>query len=170
VWLDPELAQRQVDAIRAGLERADPAGADVYRRNAADYKAQLAELHAAFTAGLAECARREVMTSHAAFAYLTARYGLVQVPVMGVAPESEPSPADLARLVRFARQSGVTHVFTESLVSPRVAETLARELGVKTLVLNPVEGLTREEAAAGADYLALMRANLANLRTALGCR
>jgi zinc transport system substrate-binding protein len=170
VWLDPLLAQRQVDAIAEGLARVDPAGARTYRDNAAAYRARLGELHDAFTAGLARCARREVVTSHAAFGYLTARYGLVQMPVMGIAPESEPSPADLARLVRFARQRQVTHIFFESLVSPRVAETLARELGAKTLVLNPVEGLTQEEAVAGRDYLALMRTNLDHLRTALGCR
>ena len=170
VWLDPLLAQRQVDAIAEGLARVDPAGARAYQDNAAAYRARLGELHDAFTAGLARCARREVVTPHAAFGYLTTRYGLVQVPIMGIAPESEPSPADLARLVRFARQRGVTHIFFESLVSPRVAETLARELGAQTLVLNPVEGLTREEAAAGKDYLALMRTNLEHLRAGLSCR
>jgi zinc transport system substrate-binding protein len=170
VWLDPLLAQRQVSAIAEGLARVDPAGARAYVDNAAAYRARLGELHDAFTAGLARCARREVVTSHAAFGYLTTRYGLIQVPVMGIAPESEPSPADLARLVRFARQRGVTHIFFESLVSPRIADTLARELGAQTLVLNPVEGLTREEAAAGKDYLALMRTNLEHLRAGLGCR
>lgn len=170
VWLDPVLAQRQVETIAEGLARVDPAGARAYRDNAATYRARLGELHDAFTAGLAGCDRREVVTSHAAFGYLTARYALTQVPIMGMAPESEPSPADLARLVRFARQRHVTHIFFESLVSPRVADTLAREVGAKTLVLNPVEGLTREEAAAGKDYLALMRTNLDHLRIALGCR
>jgi len=92
------------------------------------------------------------------------------VPVVGVALSAEPSPADLARLVRFARRSGVQAVFYEPLTSPKLAETLAREVGARTLVLNPVEGLTAEEAAAGKDYLALMRANLESLRAGLGCR
>jgi len=170
VWLDPLLAQRQVDAIAAGLARVDPAGEAGYRERAARYKAALGALDDAFKAGLASCARREVVTSHAAFGYLTRRYGLEQVPVVGVALSAEPSPADLARLVRFARSSGVRAVFYEPLTSPKLAETLAREVGARTQVLNPIEGLTAEEAAAGKDYLALMRANLESLRAGLGCR
>ena len=170
VWLDPVLAQAQVDAITAGLVQADPEGRTGYAERAAAYKAKLAALHADFEAGLRECARRDVVTSHAAFTYLARRYRLEQVPVLGIAPESEPSPADLARLVRFARKAGVKYIFFETLVSPKLAETLAREVGAKTLILNPVEGLTKEEAAAGKDYVALMRENLANLRTALECR
>src|SRR4029450_2762261 len=106
VWLDPVLAQRQVDAIAAGLARVDAAGQAGYQERAGRYKAALAALHEAFAAGLASCARREVVTSHAAFGYLTRRYGLVQVPVIGMAPSAEPSPADLARLVGVARASG----------------------------------------------------------------
>jgi zinc transport system substrate-binding protein len=89
---------------------------------------------------------------------------------MGLSPEAEPSPADLAALVRTARRLGVTHVFFETLVSPRLAETLARELGAAPLPLDPIEGVSRAEAEAGIGYLELMRANLTNLRLALGCR
>jgi zinc transport system substrate-binding protein len=89
---------------------------------------------------------------------------------MGLAPESEPSPAALAAIVRFARRRQVQAVFFETLVNRRLADTLARELGARTLLLNPIEGLTREEAAAGKGYLDLMAANLANLREGLGCR
>jgi zinc transport system substrate-binding protein len=170
VWLDPVLAQAQVDAITAGLIQADPEGRAGYTDRAAAYRAKLAALHAEFEAGLRDCARRDVVTSHTAFTYVARRYRLTQIPVLGIAPESEPSPADLARLVRFARKAGVRYIFFETLVSPKLAETLAREVGARTLVLNPVEGLTREEAAAGKDYLALMRENLANLRMALECR
>ena len=170
VWLDPVLAQRQVDTITAGLVRADAAGRATYERNAAAYRARLGELHEALAAGLQTCARRDFVTSHDAFAYLARRYRLQPVAAMGLAPESEPSPQDLARLVRFARGRNVKVVFFETLVSPRVAETIAREVGARTLVLNPIEGLTREEAAAGTDYVGLMRANLDNLRVALECR
>jgi zinc transport system substrate-binding protein len=89
---------------------------------------------------------------------------------MGLAPESEPSPQDLVRLVRVARAKQVKVIFFETLVSRGVAETIAREVGARTLVLNPLEGLTREEAAAGKDYVALMRVNLDSLRVALECR
>jgi zinc transport system substrate-binding protein len=110
------------------------------------------------------------VVSHAAFGYLTRRYRLEQVPVMGLAPESEPSPAALAAIVRLARQRKVEAVFFEPLVSRRLADTLAHEIGARTLTLNPIEGLTREEAAAGKGYLDLMASNLVNLRDGLGCR
>jgi zinc transport system substrate-binding protein len=170
VWLDPVLAQAQVEAIRAGLAKADPAGADVYGRNAKAYTERLAALHRAFEDGLRQCARRDVVVSHAAFGYLARRYDLRQVPVMGLAPEAEPSPADLARIVRFARRAKVQYIFFETLVSPRLAETLAREIGAKTLVLDPVEGLTKDETAAGKSYVTVMESNLQSLRTGLGCR
>jgi zinc transport system substrate-binding protein len=170
VWLDPVRAQAQVEAIRAGLDRMDPANAAAYAVAAEAYRAKLDALHAAFQAGLKHCARRDVVTTHAAFAYLTQRYGLTQVPIHGLAPEAEPSPAELADLVKVARQRKVKYVFFETLISSRLAETLAREVGAQTLVLNPIEGLTREEQAAGRGYLSLMEANLKNLRTALDCK
>ena len=170
LWLDPTLARAQVLAIAGGLEQADPAGRAVYAENAKAFVARLDALDLEFAAGLADCARREVVTSHAAFAYLARRYRLTQVPVMGISPEAEPSPADLAAIVRTARRLKVTHVFYETLVSPRLAETLSREIGATPLPLNPIEGVSPAEAAAGTGYLELMRANLANLRTALGCR
>ena len=108
--------------------------------------------------------------SHAAFTSLARRYGLRQVAITGLAPQSEPSPAELARIARLARAEGARYVFVETLVSPRLAETVAREIGARTLVLNPIEGLTREEAAAGRDYLGLMRGNLEQLRLGLECR
>lgn len=169
-WLDPVLAQAQVEAIRAGLAKADPDNAERYAGNARAYRERLAALHAAFERGLGWCARREIVVSHAAFAYLARRYGLTMVPVTGLAPEAEPSPAHLAALVRFARRHKVEYIFFETLVSPKLAETLAREVGARTLVLNPIEGLMPEEASAGKDYVALMEQNLENLRTALACR
>jgi zinc transport system substrate-binding protein len=170
VWLDPVLASSQVELVRRGLARADPAGAGAYADNARRYTAALDTLHRAFEQGLADCGRRDFVVSHAAFGYLARRYRLTPVPVMGLAPESEPSPAEMAAIVRFMRRQHATHVFFETLVSTKLAETLAREVGARTLVLNPVEGLTREEAAAGKTYVSLMQANLANLRIALGCR
>ena len=170
VWLDPTLARAQVMAIAGALEQADPAGRATYAENAKAFVVRLDALDLAFAAGLADCARREVVTSHAAFAYLARRYRLTQVPVMGVSPEAEPSPADLAAIVRTAQRLKVTHVFYETLVSPRLAETLSREIGATPLPLDPIEGVSPAEAAAGTGYLELMRANLANLRIALGCR
>jgi zinc transport system substrate-binding protein len=171
VWLDPLLARAQVDAIRTALTAIDPAHAPIYDANAAALSGRLLALHERFEAALARCDRREIVVSHAAFAYLARRYGLTQLPIAaGLAPDAEPSPAELAALTRQARRAGVTHVFFETLVTSRLADTLAREVGATALVLNPIEGLTKEQQAQGLTYLQLMDANLANLRIALGCR
>jgi zinc transport system substrate-binding protein len=170
VWLDPLRAQAQVEAIRAGLAKVDPANAPTYAAHAQAYKAKLTALHAAYQTGLKSCARKEVVVSHAAFGYLTRRYGLTQLAIHGVAPDAEPSPADLANLAKLAKQKRVQYIFFETLVSSKLAETLAREVGAQTLVLNPVEGLTREQQAAGMSYVSLMEDNLRHLRKALDCR
>lgn len=170
VWLDPVRAKGVVEAIRAALQRSDPAGQSAYAANADSYTAKLTELDARFEAGLRDCARREVVVSHAAFGYLTRRYRLEQIAVTGLAPQAEPSPAALAAIVRTARERKVTAIFLEPLVSPKLAETLAREVGVRLLTLNPIEGVTKKEAADGTSYLDLMGRNLESLREGLGCR
>jgi zinc transport system substrate-binding protein len=171
VWLDPLLARDEVEAIRKALVAVDPVHAPIYDANAATFSGQLLALHERFVAGLARCDRREIVVSHAAFAYLARRYRLTQLPIIeSLAPDAEPSPAALAALTRQARRAGVTHVFFETLVTSKLADTLAREVGATALVLNPVEGLTKEQDAQGMTYVQLMDANLANLRTALGCR
>jgi zinc transport system substrate-binding protein len=170
VWLDPTLARAQVRTIAAGLEQADPEGRAVYTENAQTFAARLEALDRELAAGLADCARREIVTSHAAFGYLARRYRLTQVPLMGLSPEAEPSPADLAAIVRTARRLRVTHIFFETLMSPRLAETVSREVGATPLALDPIEGVGRAQAEAGVGYVDLMRANLTALRVALGCR
>jgi zinc transport system substrate-binding protein len=110
-----------------------------------------------------------IVTSHAAFGYLADAYGLRQIALTGLSPEAEPSPRALEELVDEVREAKATTVFFETLVSPKVAETVAREAGAQTAVLNPLEGLTEREIEAGADYFSVMRDNLAILRRALGC-
>jgi zinc transport system substrate-binding protein len=161
VWLDPTRYALIVRRIGAALQR--PAAAQ-------RLAARLRLLDRDYRAGLARCDRRDIVTSHEAFAYLAQRYGLSQTAVTGLSPEAEPTPRQLQHVVDQVRASGATTVFFEPLVSPRVAETVAREAGVRTAVLNPIEGLTDEQAARGDDYFALMRANLRALRWALGCR
>jgi zinc transport system substrate-binding protein len=170
VWLDPVLMAAIADQVGAAMARADPAGASDYQRNAAAYGTELEALHQEFESGLRECDRRVIVTAHAAFGYLAARYGLTQESIAGVSPEAEPDPKRLAELADLVMREGITTIFTEKLVSPRVAETLAREAGVRTAVLNPLEGLTPEELAQGENYASVMRQNLSTLRVALGCR
>jgi zinc transport system substrate-binding protein len=160
VWLDPLRFQ----AIARGI--ADALG----RPSAADgLGARLQELDGEYRRGLARCERRELVTSHAAFGYLAGRYGLEQIPLLGLSPEAEPAPQEVERLVRDVRRTRATTVFFEKLLSPRLAETIAREAGVTTAVLDPLEGLTSEELEAGHDYFTVMRKNLAALREALAC-
>lgn len=159
VWLDPVLFARIGRRIGTALHR--PPGAFV---------AVLQQLDREYRDGLRDCKRHEIVTSHEAFGYLTARYGLEQVAITGVTPESEPSPRQLAHVIQVVRRTHATTVFFETLVSPRLAETVAREVGARTAVLDPIEGLTPDEQKRGENYLTVMRLNLAALRTALGCR
>lgn len=168
-WLDPKLMAASVDQIEAALADAAPEHAKAFAVNAARYREKLSQLDKDFEQGLGECERRKVVVSHAAFHYLAERYKLEQHALAGLSPEAEPSPARLAELSDLIRDDGVTTVFYETLVAPDVAETLAREAGVKTAVLNPLEGLTSADVDAGKDYAAVMRDNLAALRGALGC-
>lgn len=168
-WMDPVLAQAMARNIRDALRTADPANASGYATRTAALEADLAALDADFRAGLAACRLRDVVTTHAAFGYLADRYHFTQHGLSGLSPEAEPSPAAIQEAVELARKLGVTHIFFETLVSPRVAQTIAREVGAQTLVLNPLEGLTDAERAGGQDYLGLHRQNLANLRTAMRC-
>jgi zinc transport system substrate-binding protein len=169
IWLDPVMAQGIAGNVAAALKQADPANADTYTANADKVKADLAALDADFKSGLANCKRKEIITSHAAFAYLANRYGLEQVPVTGLSPEAEPSPARLQEIIAFAREHDAKYIFFETLVEPKVAQLIASEVGAQTLVLNPIEGLTSEQVSAGSDYISIMRENLANLKTALDC-
>lgn len=170
IWLDPTGAAHIVERIRDGLAAADPGNADVYRTSAAAYLKELEALDREYAAGLAQCERRTFFTTHAAFGYLARRYGLEQRAIMGLAPDAEPTPRALKAVVDAAREQDVRYIFFETLVSDRVARVVADEIGAETLVLNPFEGLTPEQVAAGEDYLSVMRENLANLRIALGCR
>jgi zinc transport system substrate-binding protein len=161
VWLDPLRYALIVRRIGVALDAP---------RRAAHLVARLRELDTEFQRGFRRCARREIVTSHEAFAYLARRYGLRQIAITGVSPEAEPTPRDLQRVVRRVRDTGATTIFFETLLSPRIAETVARETGARTAVLNPIEGLTPSEARRGEDYFSLMRANLRSLRRALACR
>jgi zinc transport system substrate-binding protein len=169
VWLDPGRFADIVTATGNALERARiPASCDISGA-VRDLRSDLADLDSEFRTGLTGCEQDVIVTTHAAFGYLAGAYGLHQEAIAGLAPEVEPSPKRLAELVSLVEREGVTTIFTEELISPDVAETLAAEAGVKTKVLFTIEGLTKEEASAGQDYLSLMRENLDALRAALRC-
>lgn len=169
-WLDPVIAQKEVDVIRDALAVMDPSNAQTYNQNAAAYIESLRSLDKEFSSTLSSCATREIFTSHAAFSYLAARYGLTQVSIAGLSPDAEPSARRLADLATQAKAQNIKYIFFETLTSPRLADTLSNAIGAQTLVLNPLEGLTPDEVKSGMDYLSVMRQNLANLKTALECK
>ncbi|MEU8265785.1 metal ABC transporter substrate-binding protein [Sphaerisporangium sp. NPDC049002] len=164
VWLDPSRLATVVTELGKRLAQADAAHAAAYTGRADSAAGELGALDKEFRQGLTTCSSRTIVTGHAAFGYLADRYKLKQVGVSGVDPEAEPSPARLAEVAGVARRERVTTIFTEELVSPKVAEVLAKEVGATTAVLNPIE--SRPPAG---DYLSAARANLSALRTALGC-
>jgi zinc transport system substrate-binding protein len=166
VWLDPRRMETITAAVRDRLAAVDPSHAATYRTNAARLITKLQRLDADFSAGLKTCDRRTIVTSHAAFGYLASRYRLTQVPIAGLDPANEPSGRQLATITDLVRDEGVTTVFTEELVSPVVAQTVARETGAHTATLNPIEGTTSKKD----DYVSLMRANLKAIQQANGCQ
>lgn len=170
IWLDPVLAKGMAEKIRDVMIAKDPSGSMAYRANAGVLSARLDSLHASFQDVLSQCRQKNIVTAHTAFGYLAKRYGLTQVGIAGLEPEAEPSAKDLADVAAFARTNNIQYIFFETLVSPKLAETIAREVGAKTLVLNPLEGLSPEDMAAGKNYFTEMEKNLANLTVALSCQ
>ncbi|MEV0940341.1 metal ABC transporter substrate-binding protein [Micromonospora wenchangensis] len=166
LWLDPTRLATVADRLAERLGTVDPDRAADYTTRARTLRGELEKLDTEYATGLKTCQRREIVVSHAAFGYLAERYQLEQIGLTGLTPDTEPAPQRLAEVAREARKHGATTIFFETLVSPKVAETIAAEVGAKTAVLDPIEGLS---ADGGGDYLSVMRTNLTTLRTALGC-
>ena len=166
-WLDPQRYAAVVTAIGARLAQADPSHAADYTANAARFADTLDTLDGEFKAGLTTCTNRDLVTSHAAFGYLSERYGFTQVAMSGLSPDVEPSGARLAEIATFVKANDVTTIYAETLVEPAFAQTVSRSTGATVATLDPIEGLTSESA--GRDYLEVMRSNLVTLRTGQGC-
>ncbi|MFD1937228.1 MULTISPECIES: metal ABC transporter substrate-binding protein [Nonomuraea] len=163
LWLDPSRFAGVATKLGERLAAIDPAHAQAFKDRAAKTAAALTALDQEFAKGLGTCSTRSIVTAHEAFGYLADRYKLKQVGIT-MDPEAEPSPARIAEVSKVAKAENVTTIFTEALVSPKVAEVLANEVGAKTAVLDPMES-----RPSGGDYLSAMRQNLSTLRTALGC-
>jgi zinc transport system substrate-binding protein len=167
VWLDPTRMAGIADAVATKLGSIDPDHRAEYTANAKALKTTLATLDTEYKTGLANCGEKTIVVSHNAFGYLAARYGLTQVPITGLTPEEEPSAARLAEVAAYAKKNGVKVIFFETLVSPKIAEALASEVGAKAEVLDPIEGIAKDSSD---DYFSVMRTNLTTLRGALSCR
>ncbi len=168
VWLDPVAAKQLANSISwpLFLERREDEQLQTQLRA---FEARLDALDAEYKMKLSTCKQREFVTSHDAFTYLAKRYNLVQRPISGLSPTEDPSPQMMAEISQLVQQKGITTIFTETLVNPKTAQTIASETGAKTAVLNPIEGITEEELRSGKDYLQLMEENLLHLQAALEC-
>jgi zinc transport system substrate-binding protein len=166
-WQDPTLLARAASAFTVAMSEADPKHAAAYRANDARLHADLATLDQQLKQGLAHCRTRTIVVSHDAFEYYGRRYDLDVQPIAGLSPDAEPSARHIAQLADLARTKGITTIFSETLASPKLADTLASDVGITTAVLDPIEGLSSTDPHA--DYLSLMRANLRAIQKAGGC-
>ena len=169
IWLDPVIAKGMVEAISRSLQSMDPEHAQYYKNRTNVFIEQLNQLDRDYAHGLASCKLHDIVTSHAAFNYLSKRYGFKAYSIAGLSPEEEPSPKTMAQLITLVKDKQIKYIFFERLVNSKLSETIAREAGAKTLVLDPIEGLTQKEISSGKDYLSIMQANLKNLRQAMEC-
>lgn len=167
VWLNPMNAKMQLESIKDALVEADPSNRDYYESNYSDYAQKLDGLDAEFREAVSGFQKRDIIVAHQAFGYLCEAYGLTQVAIEGLSADAEPSPARMAEITEFARKNDVKYIFFEELISPKVAEAIAREIGAETAVLNPLEGLEEEDIKAGKEYFTVMRENLEALKKAL---
>lgn len=167
IWLDPLLAAEIVKIINLRMIELDKENEVFYQANTNKYLTKLAKLHETYRERTLKFKRKDFFITHSSFGYLAKRYNLNQIPILGISPEIEPSPQELRDLINIAKQKKVQYIFFEALVSPKVAKTLADEIGAQPLVLNPIEGLTQGEVGEKANYFTLMEDNLENLATAL---
>jgi len=168
-WLDPILAIAEVKSIRDNLIAIDPGSQSTYQQNADNYITQLKTLDSNYIQGLAQCRQSRIIVTHDAYVYFAKRYNFQTLPIAGLEPSDEPTPSELASLITTAKESGLKYVFFESQVSPKYAETVAREVGAKTLTLNTLESPTTTELSSGMNYITGMNDNLNNLKIAMEC-
>jgi zinc transport system substrate-binding protein len=166
-WVSPKSALVLADNVKDSLAKADPDHAADYESSYVLLKEKLESLDQAYEAGLSAVSQKNLVVSHQAFGYLARDYGLNQISIMGLSPDAEPRAQDIAKIAKFVKENGVKYIFFEELVSDQLANMLANEAGVDTMVLNPLEGLTKEQEQAGTTYLDLMNSNLQNLMKAL---
>lgn len=167
IWLSPMRAKQQAEKIYQALIKADPKNADYYTQNYEVLEKKFDDLDSKYKDVLSKATSKDIITTHAAFAYLCEDYGLNQVSISGVSPGSEPSPKRMSEIIEFIKENNIRYVFFEPLTSPKLADSIASETGVETLSLDPVEGLTEEQKASGEDYFSIMEKNLENLEKAL---
>jgi ABC-type Zn uptake system ZnuABC Zn-binding protein ZnuA len=167
-WLSATLGARYVEKIRDGLARADPAGSTTYAENAERYTAQLLALDDELKQQAASipAPARKIVTNHDAFPYFAQAYGFTIVGDLLGNPESEPSAGDLARLVQAIRRENIRAIFAEAQFSPRLAQTLADEAGVKVVAELYTDTLG-EAGSPAPTYVDMLRYDMREIVAAL---
>lgn len=166
-WLSIKNAGVQACAIKDALCQADAQNASYYEANYNAYQEKLDALERKYEEELSKLSQNKIVVAHAAFGYLCEEYGLEQEAVEGLTADSEPDSARMKEIVDFCKENQIKVIFFEELVSPRVAQTIADEIGAQTNVLNPIEGRTAKQEEEGLDYIGLMEQNLEALKEAL---
>ena len=167
VWLNPLNAKVEMKNIKNAFVKVDPDNKNYYEKNYKRYANKFDQLNQEYKEGLSNIKSKNLITSHEAFGYLCQAYGLNQVGIEGLSADSEPDASRMNEIIQFSKENNVKTIFFEDLVSPKVSKTIADEIGAKTVVLNPIEGLTTKEIKAGKDYFTVMKSNLKILEKAL---
>ncbi|MDO8443309.1 MAG: zinc ABC transporter substrate-binding protein [bacterium] len=171
IWLDLLNSENIVDGILTAFVKKDPQNSDFYIQNAHNLKNELKDLDNSFKAGLSNCQTKTLIYGgHYAFGYLVKRYGLNYLAAQGFAPDSEPTARDLANLINELKKNNVGYVFYEELSSPKIAETISEETGAKLLLLNTAEKITKEDLNNNVSFIDIIKEDLVNLKTGLGCQ
>ncbi len=170
IWTDPVYMKAIAELMGKALTVQYRDSANLIATKQRVFAERLDALHVEFSSGLKQCSLREIIVSHDAFAYLASRYNIQVTSIAGFSPQEQPSAKRLGELASLAKELGITTIFFETLVSPKLSETLAAEIGAKTAVLDPVEGLSASDRAQGLDYILIMEKNLEALATAMNCR
>lgn len=166
-WLDVQNAISESEVIKDAFVQMDAEHGEIYEKNFEDYKDKLEALDKVYKEELSDLSGDTIVVAHEAFGYLCAAYGLKQNAVEGLTADSEPDSARMKEIIDFCREKDIQVIFFEELVSPKVANTIADEIGARTMVLNPIEGLTASQEESGLDYIGLMKENLEALKEAL---
>lgn len=170
IWLDPILAKYQIEKIRDGLIKIDPANTNYYNENAKKFIAELDSLDAFIRSELSNCDKIDFIAFHNAFTYFSNRYGLNQHSVYGVSPEGDILPQRLQEIIKLSRELNIDTIYAEDLIDPRLVNVIATEIpNGKVLILSPIEGIDEEEQKAGRGYIDKMRQNIENLKVGLRC-
>lgn len=167
VWLSPLQAKKMAENVKNALIQVDSANQSDYEKNYGQLIEQLDELHYKFEDVIAKSPRKDIVVSHEAYGYLVRDYDINQIGIMGISPNAEPTPQDMKRITDFVKEKDIKYILFEELVSPKLAQTLADDAGIETLVFNPLEGLTNEQIEAGEDYISMMEINLTSIEKAL---